>query len=130
MDDGWAWAEPIRERHFGPPLLGRFALERVTEGEYWSRWVPMWRRFWPPEVYFDFDQLCNEDDRTRRERVVESEGGSRLTENYCFYLFTLSVIAYGEKELGLDKKDVLQAVLLGAAAFGLHYFDILPDFTM
>jgi RimJ/RimL family protein N-acetyltransferase len=82
MDDGWAWAEPIRERHFAPPLLGRFALERVTEGEYWSRWVPMWRGHWPPEVYFDFDQLCSEDARARRERVVASEGGGRLTENW------------------------------------------------
>jgi RimJ/RimL family protein N-acetyltransferase len=82
MDDSWAWAEPIRDRHFGQPLLGRYAMEPVSEGEYWSRWVPMWRPYWPPEVYFDFDQLCDEDERAQRERVVASEGGSRLTENW------------------------------------------------
>jgi RimJ/RimL family protein N-acetyltransferase len=82
MDDSWAWAEPIRSRHFGPPLLGRYTMEPVSEGEYWSRWVPMWRPHWPPEVYFDFEQLCDEDERARRERVVASEGGQRLTEHW------------------------------------------------
>jgi RimJ/RimL family protein N-acetyltransferase len=82
MDDSWAWAEPIRGRHFGPPLLGRYTMEPVSEGEYWSRWVPMWRPHWPPEVYFDFDQLCDQDERARRERVVASEGGQRLTEHW------------------------------------------------
>jgi GNAT superfamily N-acetyltransferase len=82
MDDSWAWAEPIRDRHFGPALLGRYAMEPVSEGEYWSRWVPMWRPHWPPEVYFDFEQLCDEQERARRERVVASEGGQRLTEHW------------------------------------------------
>jgi RimJ/RimL family protein N-acetyltransferase len=93
MDDSWAWAEPIRERHFGPPLLGSCAPQRVTEGEYWSSWVPQWRQYWPPEVYFDFDQLSDESLRAQRERVVASEGGQRLTEHW--------VVREGEQPVAL-----------------------------
>jgi metabolite-proton symporter len=52
----------------------------------------------------------------RHWREVLLAAGSRLTENSCFYLFTVYVIAYGREVLGVNESVCLKAVNLGAAA--------------
>src|SRR5262249_40397217 len=54
----------------------------------------------------------------RHWREVLLAAGSRLTENTCFYLFTVTVIEYGKESLGVDERYLLLAVWLGAAAEG------------
>jgi MFS transporter, MHS family, shikimate and dehydroshikimate transport protein len=44
--------------------------------------------------------------------------GMRVAENGCFYILTVFVLAYGEKELGLGKGTMLWGVII-AAAIGL-----------
>lgn len=40
--------------------------------------------------------------------------GARLAENACFYVFTVFVLAYGTKQLGLPQSTLLNAVLAGS----------------
>jgi metabolite-proton symporter len=51
----------------------------------------------------------------RHWREVLLAAGSRLTENACFYLFTVHAIAYGRGELGVGEGSLLLAVNLAAA---------------
>ncbi len=51
----------------------------------------------------------------RHWREVLLAAGSRLTENSCFYLFTVYVIAYGREVLRVPDSVCLLAVNLGAA---------------
>jgi RimJ/RimL family protein N-acetyltransferase len=80
VSDPWAWAEPIRERHFGPPLLGRYRLEPVSPERYWQELVPAWRDSWPPEVYIDFERVRGAEQRQAAERLRASRGGQPLSE--------------------------------------------------
>jgi hypothetical protein len=82
VSDPWQWAEPIRERHFGEPLLGRYRLERVAEGRSWGELVPAWRGSWPPEVYFDFERLRSQAGRDTAERLSASRGAVPLREHW------------------------------------------------
>src|SRR5262249_14168244 len=48
-------------------------------------------------------------------REVLLAGGSRISENACFYLFSAYVLTYGDKVLKLDKSTLLWGVNLAAA---------------
>jgi metabolite-proton symporter len=69
----------------------------------------------------------------RHWREVLLAAGCRLTENSCFYLFTVHVIAYGKQVLKLGSREgvLLSAVSLGAAAevFAMPLFGIISDRT-
>jgi GNAT superfamily N-acetyltransferase len=80
VSDPWAWADPIRDRHFGAGLAGSYRLEQVTGERYWDELVPAWRDSWPPEVYFDFDRLRDDAQRTAAARLQESRGTRPLRE--------------------------------------------------
>jgi GNAT superfamily N-acetyltransferase len=82
VSDPWAWVEPIRRRHFGAGLLGRYTLEPVTPERYWDELVPAWRDSWPPEVYIDFDRLKDDARRAAEARLVESYGKRTLRETW------------------------------------------------
>lgn len=78
----WDWAESLRQRHFGEPLLERYRLEPVTEDEYWNVLVPDWRPHWPPEVYFDFARLRDREQREQVERLARARGAADLVERW------------------------------------------------
>jgi RimJ/RimL family protein N-acetyltransferase len=82
VNDPWAWAEPIRERHFGPLLLGRYRLEPVSSERYWRELVPAWRDSWPPEVYLDFERLRDDAQREQTGRLEASLGAAALGEHW------------------------------------------------
>jgi MFS transporter, MHS family, shikimate and dehydroshikimate transport protein len=67
----------------------------------------------------------------RHWREVLLAAGSRLTENSCFYLFTVYVIAYSREVLGVEGWVSLLAVNLGAAAevFAIPLYGHLSDRT-
>jgi metabolite-proton symporter len=67
----------------------------------------------------------------RHWREVLLAAGARLTENACFYLFTVYVITYGEKVLQVERSVVLLAVNLAAAVevVAIPLFGILSDRT-
>src|SRR5581483_9981836 len=64
-------------------------------------------------------------------REVLLAAGARLTENACFYLFTVYVLTYGVEVLHIEKGDLLLAVNLGAAAeiVTMPLFGLLSDRT-
>jgi metabolite-proton symporter len=65
----------------------------------------------------------------RHWREVLLAAGARLTENACFYLFSMYVIAYGTKTLGLSEAVFLRAVCVAAAIefFTIPLFGLLSD---
>jgi metabolite-proton symporter len=67
----------------------------------------------------------------RHGREVLLAAGTRLTENACFYLFTVYVISYGTDVLRVDKGDLLLAVNLGAVAevVTMPLFGLISDRT-
>ncbi|WP_437806980.1 GNAT family N-acetyltransferase [Sorangium sp. So ce1078] len=81
MSAGWDWAEPIRQKHFGEPLAGRYPLERLDDAEaYWALHDAELRRHFPPEVFFNLAALSGEDGKRARARLTASEGGHRLAD--------------------------------------------------
>jgi metabolite-proton symporter len=67
----------------------------------------------------------------RHWQEVLLAAGSRLTENSCFYLFSVYVIAYGREALRVEERVLLLAVNLAAAAevFTIPLFGTLSDRT-
>jgi metabolite-proton symporter len=63
-------------------------------------------------------------------RQVLLAAGGRLSENACFYLFSLYVIAYGQDVLGLAYGELLLAVCVAAAVefFTIPLFGMLSDY--
>jgi metabolite-proton symporter len=99
----WGWRVPfflsgvlvvvglvIRARLVETPLFARLMSERGVAKAPVSETL---RRYW---------------------REVLLAAGSRLTENSCFYLFTVYIIAYGREVLGVKDSVCLLAVNLGA----------------
>jgi metabolite-proton symporter len=64
-------------------------------------------------------------------REVLLAAGTRLTENACFYLFTVYVLVYGETVLHMDRSDLLLAVNLAAVVevFAIPLYGYLSDRT-
>ncbi len=62
-------------------------------------------------------------------REILLGAGSRISENACFYVFAMYVLAYGERVLGVDQSLVLGAVMWGAAGafFTIPLFGYLSD---
>ncbi len=55
--------------------------------------------------------------------------GARFAENACFYIFSLWVLAYATKNLGVEKQTVLLGVWIAAAVqiFAIPGFGLLSD---
>ncbi len=55
--------------------------------------------------------------------------GARLAENAFFYIFTVWVLSYATKQLGMDQSTLLNGVLLGSAAqlAAIPFFGSLSD---
>ncbi|MBG88850.1 MAG: MFS transporter [Verrucomicrobiales bacterium] len=55
--------------------------------------------------------------------------GARFAENCCFYIFSVWVLTYGVKELGLEKRILLTGVWIAAGVqiFAIPAFGILSD---
>ena len=64
-------------------------------------------------------------------REVLLAAGSRLTENTCFYLFTVYILAYGKEVLHVDSSVLFLAVNAAAAieVFAIPLFGMLSDRT-
>jgi len=64
-------------------------------------------------------------------REVLLAAGSRITENACFYLFTVYILAYGREVLRMEQGVFLLAVNLAAVAevFAIPLFGHLSDRT-
>jgi metabolite-proton symporter len=62
-------------------------------------------------------------------REILLAAGARLSENSCFYLFTVYVIAYAREELGVDPRWVVRAIPLAAALefFTIPLFGVVSD---
>jgi len=67
----------------------------------------------------------------RHWREILLAAGSRLTENSCFYLFTVYIVAYGREVLRVAEGVCLLAVNLAAVAevFAIPLYGILSDRT-
>jgi RimJ/RimL family protein N-acetyltransferase len=79
MERGWDWVEPIRNKHFGEPLQGKYSLERISEaGAYWDLHDREMRRHFPPEIFFDLSGMRGEEGRKARERLSNSMGENKL----------------------------------------------------
>ena len=52
----------------------------------------------------------------RHPRNVVLAMGARFAENAFFYIFTVLVLSYGSQQLGMPKRDLLNAVMAGSAA--------------
>ena len=65
----------------------------------------------------------------RHWREILLAAGARISENSCFYLFSVFVIAYG-KQLGLEARLILWAINVAAALefFTIPVFGIVSDF--
>jgi metabolite-proton symporter len=63
-------------------------------------------------------------------REILLAAGSRLSENSCFYLFSVYVLAYGRDVLQIDSGWLLQAICIAAAIefFTIPLFGILSDY--
>jgi metabolite-proton symporter len=63
-------------------------------------------------------------------RDILLAAGVRISENSCFYLFSMYVIDYGQKALDVNTQMILWAVNLAAALefFTIPLFGILSDF--
>jgi metabolite-proton symporter len=63
-------------------------------------------------------------------REVLLAAGARLTENSCFYLFTVYVLVYGPNVVGIDKGLLLTAVQIAAAAefFAMPILGLASDY--
>src|SRR5262249_45758781 len=64
-------------------------------------------------------------------REVLLVAGARLTENSCFYLFTVYILAYGKEVLQVEQSTLLLAINLAAAMelVAIPLFDLLSDHT-
>jgi ribosomal protein S18 acetylase RimI-like enzyme len=81
MSAAWDWADPIRQKHFGEPLAGRYPLERLEGDEaYWALYDAELRRHFPPEFFFNLRALSGEEGKRARARLSASEGGRRLAD--------------------------------------------------
>jgi metabolite-proton symporter len=63
-------------------------------------------------------------------RQILLAAGARVSENSCFYLFSVYVLAYGKDRLGLKTDDLLQLAVTVAAAlefFTIPLFGLLSD---
>jgi metabolite-proton symporter len=67
---------------------------------------------------------------SRNWREILLAAGARISENSCFYLFSMYVIAYGKEVLGVEPRLILLAVNVAAALefFTIPLFGILSDF--
>lgn len=74
MTDAPTWAREIWQRHFGEPLLGDYAVERVDLESYWSIHESELRRYFPKEVFFDMKGLLGDAEREALERIRKVEG--------------------------------------------------------
>jgi metabolite-proton symporter len=116
----WGWRVPfllsgllvavglvIRTRLVETPLFARLRSDRAVARAPVSETL---RRYW---------------------REVLLAAGSRLTENSCFYLFTVYIIAYGREVLGVKDEVSLLAVNLGAAVeiVAIPLYGYLSDLT-
>jgi metabolite-proton symporter len=114
----WGWRIPfllsgvlivvgfvIRARLLETPLFARLQQTRQLAGAPVSEVV---RRHW---------------------REILLAAGARLTENSCFYLFTVYVIAYAKGTLKIADVPVLRAVSLAAAVefFTMPLYGLLSD---
>jgi metabolite-proton symporter len=65
----------------------------------------------------------------RHWREVLLAAGARLTENACFYLFTIYIITYGKDVLGVEEGVCLLAVNVAAVAevIAIPVFGLLSD---
>jgi metabolite-proton symporter len=116
----WGWRVPFL-LSFALILVGLVIRARLTETPLFAQLKatkevsrqPLWetvRRHW---------------------REVLLAAGSRLTENACFYLFTIYLLTYGEKVLGMQRWVLLLAVNLAAAVqiVAIPLFGLLSDHT-
>jgi len=65
----------------------------------------------------------------KHPRNVVLAMGARFAENAFFYVFTVLVLSYGSQNLGMDKGDMLNAVLAGSAVqlVAIPLFGALSD---
>src|SRR5262249_25136499 len=63
-------------------------------------------------------------------REILLAAGGRISENACFYLFSVYIIAYGKEPLHVEERLILWAISVAAALefFTIPLFGILSDF--
>jgi GNAT superfamily N-acetyltransferase len=115
MGERWEWAAEMRERHFAPPLDGRYRLERVDGETYWNRHESELRRFFGPEAHFDADALAGDSRRAARERLAWAEGADRLAEFWLVHAGDGSLAG----TVAVRQRD--------ADTFELHHVTLHPD---
>jgi GNAT superfamily N-acetyltransferase len=75
VSDELDWLEPVRARHLDERLLGRYRLERLEPAAYWDVFEAQMRPHYPPEVFFELDELLPAPDHEAVERLRHSTGG-------------------------------------------------------
>jgi hypothetical protein len=78
MTNDFTWSEAIWQKHFGEPLLGDGAIERVDLDAYWRIHEAEMQQHFPKEVFFDVKGLLSEAEREGLARVVVSPAGRGL----------------------------------------------------
>ncbi len=83
MSTDWAWAESVREKHFGEPLAGKYPIETLGGDAYWALHEAEMRRYFPREFYFGLQAMLGEEQKSARARIEESPGMSgRLSDHW------------------------------------------------
>jgi GNAT superfamily N-acetyltransferase len=57
------WLEPVRQRHLDAPLAGGYRMQALTPADYWALFEAEMRQHYPPEVFFELEQVLSERDR-------------------------------------------------------------------
>lgn len=80
MASSWDWAQPIRDKHFGAPLIGGFPFSPTTREAYWELHDKALRAFFPREVFFDFWSPRDGAEKADKTRLGQAMGGHRLED--------------------------------------------------
>lgn len=80
MSTSWDWIEPIRNKHFGTPLGGRYPFERTTREAYWELHQKEMQIHFPEEVFFGFWTPADDQEKADKDRLTSSMGGAPLED--------------------------------------------------
>jgi hypothetical protein len=78
----WTFAHTAWDEHFQPLRDAGLTLERVEQPLYWETHERALRAYFPPEVFFDLNELRPPAIKAAQARIAEASGGTPL-HNFC-----------------------------------------------
>lgn len=118
----WGWRVPFL---LGVLLLavGMFIRLKIVESPVFAKALEQAKAEKKPKPMPVLDAI------KKHPRNVLVAMGSRFAENGSFYIFTVLVLSYGAQQLGMQKADLLNAVMLASVAqlIAIPAFGALSD---